>query len=175
MPIDASGLRLIACGGTFDKIYDPLRGKLVFGETHLHAIVARARLTVPVVVEPLMRIDSLDMQPSHRAQVLAACERSAEMRIVIVHGTDTMPETAGVLGTRFGADETHDEARKTIVLTGAMVPYAITQSDALFNLGFACASARLLAPGVWIAMNGQIHRWDAVRKNRAAGVFESTA
>jgi L-asparaginase len=163
MPTEA--LRLIACGGTFDKRYDPLKGELVFLETQLPAIVERARLTGPVVVEPLLQIDSLDMQPTHREQVLAACRAASERSIVIVHGTDTMPETAAVLGPHF--------TDRTIVLTGAMVPYAISASDALFNLGFACAAARLAAPGVWIAMNGNLHRWDDVRKNREAGVFES--
>jgi L-asparaginase len=164
--MSTDALRLIACGGTFDKRYDPLSGALVFEATQLPAIVARARLTVPVVVEPLMQIDSLDMQPADRERVLAACRAATERAIVIVHGTDTMPETAAVLGSALPPD-------RTVVLTGAMVPYAISASDALFNLGFACAAARLAAPGVWIAMNGNLHRWDDVRKNREAGVFEA--
>ena len=162
------GLRLLACGGTFDKRYDPLNGELVFVESQLPGLVERARLTVPTVVETVMQIDSLDMKDAHRARVVEACMAASERAIVITHGTDTMPETAAALGPHF------DEAGgKTIVLTGAMVPYAIAQSDALFNLGFACACAQTLAPGVWIAMNGRIHRWDAVRKNREAGVFEA--
>ncbi len=161
-------LRLIACGGTFDKRYEPLRGELVFEGTQLHDIVARARLTIDVEVEALMQVDSLDMQSSDRERVRDACEASPEAAIVIVHGTDTMPETAAVLGARFD-----ERAGKAIVLTGAMVPYAVARSDALFNLGFACAAAQLLPAGVWIAMNGRVHRWDDVRKNRAAGVFES--
>jgi L-asparaginase len=163
-------LRLVACGGTFDKRYDPIRGELVFDGTQLPAIVERVRLTIPVVVEALMQIDSLDMQPADRERVLDACRRAAEPAIVVTHGTDTMPETAAALGPHFAAD-----AGKTIVLTGAMVPYAVAASDALFNLGFACAAAQTLPPGVWIAMNGRMHRWDAVRKNRAAGVFEALA
>jgi L-asparaginase len=164
----ATALRLVACGGTFDKRYDPLRGELVFDGTQLPAIVERARLTVPVTIDALMQIDSLDMQAADRERVLTACRAAPETAIVITHGTDTMPETAAVLGPHFDAGE------KTIVLTGAMVPYAITASDALFNVGFACAAAQALPPGVWIAMNGRMHRWDAVRKNREAGVFEST-
>ena len=135
-------------------------------------MVARARLTVPVVVEPLMQIDSLDMQDADRERVLAACRASAEAAVVIVHGTDTMTDTARVLGPCFDGD---GGDAKTVVLTGAMVPYAIAESDALFNLGFACACAQTLPAGVWIAMNGRAHRWDAVRKNREAGVFESIA
>jgi L-asparaginase len=163
MPTDA--LRLIACGGTFDKRYDPQTGELVFLETQLPAIVERARLTVPVTVEALMQIDSLDMRPEHRERVLAACLAAPERSIVIVHGTDTMQDTAAELGPHL--------ADRTIVLTGAMVPYSIKTSDALFNLGFACAAARLAPAGVWIAMNGNLHRWDDVRKNREAGVFEA--
>jgi L-asparaginase len=165
-----SGLRLLACGGTFDKRYEPLKGELGFAESHLPAIVERARLTVPTVVETVMQIDSLDMRDDHRARVLAACRASTETAIVITHGTDTMPETAATLGPHFGP-----QGAKTIVLTGAMVPYSIAQSDALFNLGFACACAQTLAPGVWIAMNGRVHPWHSVRKNREAGVFEGVA
>ena len=168
MTTTPSTLRLFACGGTFDKRYDPLEGTLVFATSQLEAIVTRARLTVPVVVETLMQVDSLDMQDADRERILAACRAATEKCIVIVHGTDTMPDTAAVLGPHF--DENED---KTIVLTGAMVPYAISQSDALFNLGFACACAQTLAPGVWIAMNGRWHAWHDVRKNREAGVFEA--
>lgn len=178
-------LRVLACGGTFEKRYNPISGQLEFVESQLPDIVARARITLPIVVETVMLIDSLDMQAADRERVLAACRAAPEASLVIVHGTDTMPDTARVLGPHFGAHfaerdgvtpssgGTHD-ASKTIVLTGAMVPYAITRSDALFNLGFACACAQTLAPGVWIAMNGRIFAWDAVRKNREEGVFEAT-
>ncbi len=158
-------LRIIATGGTFDKQYDPLTGQLVFGDSIIPSALRRARITVPAMFEPLMAIDSLDMQDSHRQQIRAACERSDETQIVIVHGTDTMRETAEMLA--------HAQLAKTIVLTGAMVPYRIDDSDALFNLGFACAAAALGAAGVYIAMNGRVFPWHAVRKNRDAGVFES--
>ena len=167
-----AGLRLLACGGTFDKRYDPLRGELTFTTSQLPALVERARLTVPVVVETLMQIDSLDMQDTHRAAVLAACRAAPEPSLVVVHGTDTMPDTAAVLGPHFGAEPA---ASKTVVLTGAMVPSAIDASDAFFNLGFACACAQTLPAGVWIAMNGRVHAWHAVRKNREAGIFEAVA
>jgi L-asparaginase len=159
-------LRIIATGGTFDKHYDPLTGQLGFGESIIPSALARARITAPVHFEPLLAIDSLDMQDLHRQQIGEACRRSAETQILIVHGTDTMRETAAVLA--------HAALAKTIVLTGAMVPYRIDGSDALFNLGFACAAASLCAPGVYIAMNGQVFPWDAVHKNRSAGVFESS-
>jgi L-asparaginase len=158
-------LRIIATGGTFDKRYDPVDGKLGFGESHLPSIVERARLTGDVVVQIVMLIDSLDMLDEHRRQVLDACRAAPEESIVVVHGTDTMVETAAVLaGAALG---------KTIVLTGAMVPFSVDDSDASFNLGAAVAFARTLAPGVWVAMNGVARPWSDVRKNRAAGIFES--
>ena len=166
-------LRVLACGGTFDKRYNPISGELAFTESQLGDILVRARITLPAVVETVMLMDSLDMKEPDRERILAACRAAPESSLVIVHGTDTMPDTARVLGPHFTASSNPD-AKKTIVLTGAMVPYAITQSDALFNLGFACACAQTLAPGVWIAMNGRVFAWDTVRKNRAAGVFERT-
>ncbi len=159
-------LRIIATGGTFDKQYDPLTGQLVFGDSILPLLLERARITLPHQFEPLLALDSLDMQDAHREQVRDACVRSEEASIVIVHGTDTMRETAEVLG--------HAALAKTIVLTGAMVPCRIDGSDAQFNLGFACAAAMLCEPGVYIAMNAQVFAWNAVRKNRDAGLFEAT-
>ncbi|MFM8464341.1 MAG: asparaginase domain-containing protein [Burkholderiaceae bacterium] len=159
-------LRIIATGGTLDKSYDPLTGALVFVESILPKAIARARVTLPVSFEPLLALDSLDMNDAHRAQILSACERSPENHIVVIHGTDTMRETAKVIGQA--------GLKKTVVLAGAMVPYRIESSDALFNLGFAVAAAQLSAPGVFIAMNGQLFAWDRVHKNKTAGVFESS-
>ncbi len=159
-------LRIITTGGTFDKHYDPIAGTLGFGDSHLAEIVARARLAAPASLEVLMLIDSLEMKDAHRAGVLDACRAAPENRIVIIHGTDTMAETAAVLGAA--------ALDKTIVLTGAMLPYEVAGSDALFNLGFAIGCASHLSVGAWIAMNGVAHRWDAVRKNRERGVFEAT-
>ncbi len=158
-------LRLVATGGTFDKRYDPVAGELVFGDTHLERIARRARVAGEVAIEVAMLIDSLDMDDGHRRLVLETCRRAPEPAIVVVHGTDTMVETARVLG----------EARlpATIVLTGAMVPYDIDDSDALFNLGHAIGCARCLPPGVYIAMQGIAYAWDRVRKNRALGRFEA--
>ncbi|QOL50655.1 asparaginase domain-containing protein [Massilia litorea] len=157
-------LRLIATGGTFDKHYNELNGVLGFSESHMPEVIKRARLTIPVALEVLPLLDSLDMQDADRQRVLAACQAAGEKAIVIVHGTDTMPQTAAVLGAA--------NLGKTIVLTGAMIPYEIANSDALFNLGFACGVAQTLAPGVYVAMNGQVFAWNNVTKNRAAGVFE---
>jgi L-asparaginase len=157
-------LRIIATGGTFDKHYNELNGTLGFADSHLPAAIARARITTPVELEVLPLLDSLDMQDADRQRVLAACQAATEKALVIVHGTDTMKETAAVLGPA--------ALEKTIVFTGAMIPYAIDNSDALFNLGFACGVAQVLAPGVYVAMNGRIFSWDNVQKNRAAGVFQ---
>lgn len=157
-------LRIIATGGTFDKHYDELKGQLVFSQSVLPAVLARARLTQEVVFEPLLALDSLEMQASHRQQIKQACSDSSEERIVIVHGTDTLCDTAEVLGNA--------KLAKTIVLVGAMIPYEIANSDALFNLGFAIAAVKLSASGVFVAMNGQIFSWNEVRKNRETGLFE---
>jgi len=157
-------LRILATGGTFDKRYDPITGALGFGETHLHEIVARARLSGPLEIEVLMMIDSLEMVDEHRQRVLAACRAAPESALVVVHGTDTMIETAAVLGRA--------ALPKTIVLTGAMVPFALADSDASFNLGAAIGFARSLPAGAWVAMNGVARPWSNVRKNRERGVFE---
>lgn len=155
--------RIIATGGTFDKHYDAVKGALGFDKTHLPQVLGQARVTVPVEVQELMLLDSLDMQDADRARILQACGAAPEQRIVIVHGTDTMRETA----------ETLAKARlnKTIVLTGAMIPYEVAGSDALFNLGFAFGVVQHLAEGIYLAMNGQVFSWDNVVKDRAAGRF----
>ncbi|MGZ3253831.1 MAG: asparaginase domain-containing protein [Burkholderiaceae bacterium] len=158
-------LRILVTGGTFDKQYDPIKGTLSFARSHLPQIIERARLTVPLQLEELFLLDSLDMQDANRAEVCSACQRANEAGIVIIHGTDTMRETAEVLG--------HAKLARTIVLTGAMIPYEIANSDALFNFGFACGVAQTLPQGVYIAMNGRVFAWDDVQKNRSAGVFES--
>jgi L-asparaginase len=157
-------LRLIATGGTFDKHYNELNGVLGFSESHMPEVIKRARLTIPVALEVLPLLDSLDMQDPDRQRILASCQAASEKAIVIVHGTDTMPQTAAVLGAA--------NLGKTVVLTGAMIPYEIANSDALFNLGFACGVAQTLPAGVYVAMNGQVFAWNNVTKNRAAGVFE---
>ncbi|HWW07191.1 asparaginase domain-containing protein [Collimonas sp.] len=157
-------LRIIATGGTFDKHYDEIAGKLTFATSHLPQVIQRARITTEIALEELPLLDSLDMQDIDRRRVLASCTHATEQAIVIIHGTDTMRETAAVLGAA--------ALEKTIVVTGAMIPYAIANSDALFNFGFACGVAQVLPHGVYVAMNGKIFAWDKVEKNRAAGVFE---
>lgn len=157
-------LRVIATGGTFDKHYNEITGNLTFNDSTLPAIVKRARITIPTALQQLPLLDSLDMQDADRQRIKAACAQAPEQHIVIIHGTDTMRETAVVLAQA--------GLSKTIVLTGAMIPYEIADSDALFNFGFAFGVAQTLSNGVYIAMNGQVFAWDKVQKNRLAGVFE---
>lgn len=157
-------IRIIITGGTFDKHYDEIRGNLTFKGTHLPEILKVARCSVPIEVELNQLIDSLDMHAANRQQVLESCRRAPEEHIVITHGTDTMVETAGVLGAA--------GLEKTIVLTGAMVPYVFNNSDAVFNLGCAVTAVQILPRGVYIAMNGRVFPWDDVRKNKELGIFE---
>ncbi len=157
-------IRVIVTGGTFDKAYDAIKGELTFKESHLPEILKLARVTVPVAIEQNQLIDSLQMQDENRRSVLEACVRAVEERIVITHGTDTMAATAKLIGPAGLA--------KTIILTGAMVPYQVQGSDALFNFGTAFMAVQLLPPGVYIAMNGRVFGWDKVRKDRSRGVFE---
>jgi len=158
-------IRVLVTGGTFDKEYDELTGRLYFRDTHLDEMLRRGRSRLDLAVETVMMIDSLEMDDAGRARIVARCRAAAEPAIVITHGTDTMVETARALAEA-------GLAGKTIVLTGAMVPYAFGSSDGLFNLGSALSFVQVLPPGVYVAMNGRHFPWDAVRKNRETGVFE---
>ena len=160
--------RILVTCGTFDKDYDELTGRLFFKETHVPAMLQRGRCRLDVTVEPIMMIDSLDLDDRGRATIVERCRASEEQAIVITHGTDTMVETAHALAR---ANLPH----RTIVLTGAMVPYAFGSSDGLFNLGSALSFAQVLPAGVYVAMNGQYFSWNRVRKNRETGVFEATS
>jgi L-asparaginase len=164
-------LRIIVTGGTIDKQYDAIRGLLTFKETHLPDILAQVRVGLTTTFELNQLVDSLDMQEENRQLVLAACKEASESLIVITHGTDTMADTARVIGEVFKAGDSA-LAGKKIVLTGAMVPYSVSGSDALFNLGCAVTAAQLLVPGVYITMNGRCFPWNKVNKNRSLGVFE---
>ncbi len=157
-------IRIFVTGGTFDKEYHEIDGTLSFRETHLPQMLERGRCRLPVAVEVLMMKDSLDLREADRARIVAACRDCAERQVVITHGTDTMVESARAIAAA--------GLGKTVVLTGAMVPYAFGSSDGLFNLGSALSFVQVLAPGTYLAMNGRVFSWDDVRKNRAAGVFE---
>ncbi len=159
-------IRILVTGGTFDKEYDELTGRLFFRETHLPEMLRLGRCRLDVAVEPVMMIDSLDLDDAGRARIVARARDTAERAIVITHGTDTMVETARALAAA-------SLASKTIVLTGAMVPYAFGSSDGLFNLGSALSFVQVLAPGVYVSMNGQQFPWNGVVKNLATGCFEA--
>jgi L-asparaginase len=159
-------IRLFVTGGTFDKEYDEVAGALAFRQTHVNRMLELGRSRVDVAVEVLMLKDSLDLTDDDRARVVAACAACAEDRIVITHGTDTMVDTARALAAAI--------TDRTVVLTGAMIPFAFGSSDGLFNLGSALSFAQALPHGVYVAMNGRWFRHDGVRKNRSTGVFEAT-
>jgi L-asparaginase len=157
-------LRIFITGGTFDKEYNELDGKLFFKDTHLPEMLKLGRCKVPTEIRTLMLVDSLEMTDADRQIIVEQCRKCKEDRIVITHGTDTMEETARVLGKSV--------TDKTIILTGAMVPYKFGSSDGLFNLGSALAFAETLPRGVYIAMNGRCFMWDNVKKNKKTGEFE---
>jgi L-asparaginase len=157
-------IRIFVTGGTFDKEYNELDGTLFFQNTHVPEMLQLGRNKVEVKLQTIMLIDSLEMTDIHRQLICDECRKCKEDRIVITHGTDTMEVTAQALGRA--------EAPKTIVLTGAMVPYKFGSSDGLFNLGSALAFVQLLPQGVYIAMNGRYFSWDNVKKNKKTGIFE---
>lgn len=160
-------IRIIITGGTFDKHYDAIKGALTFKETHLPEILEQSRITVPVEFEVSQLIDSLEMDAEDRAEILQACKKAEEDQIIITHGTDTLEVTARKLG--------EENLKKTIVLTGAMVPFSIAGSDAIFNLGGAMTAVQLLPQGVYVAMNSRIIPWDQVTKDRQQGIFKGEA
>ncbi len=157
-------IKIFITGGTFDKEYNELTGVFFFKDSHLSEMLRRGRNRVDVDLRTLMLVDSLDMTSSDRANILENCKKCMESKIIITHGTDTIVETASVLGKAI--------KDKTIVLTGAMVPYAFGSSDGLFNFGSALAFVQTLPVGVYIAMNGRVFKWDNVKKNKKLGEFE---
>ena len=157
-------IRILVTGGTFDKEYDEIAGELFFKQTHVGAMLKLGRCRLPVTIETLMLIDSLQMTDAERELILRRVLDAPEKRIVITHGTDTVARTAAAIGRKLTG--------KTMVLTGAMVPYQFGSSDGMFNLGTALGFAQTLPPGVYVAMNGRYFLWNAVHKNRRLGVFE---
>ena len=157
-------VRILITGGTFDKEYDEITGKLYFKDTHMREILDLGRSKLEVKIRTLMLVDSLDMTNDDRDVILDNCRRVSENQIVITHGTDTMTETGKVIANA--------KLEKTIILTGAMIPYKFGSSDGLFNLGCALAFSQTLPNGVYIAMNGRYFDWNKVEKNKKTGVFE---
>jgi len=157
-------IRILVTGGTFDKEYNELTGQLYFKDTHLPEMLCLGRSRVEVNIRTVMMVDSLEMTEADRALIVQNCLQANEERIIITHGTDTMPETAAAVARAV--------PQKTVVLTGAMIPYAFGSSDGLFNLGSALSFVQVLPAGVYIAMNGKCFPWHRVRKNRERGEFE---
>lgn len=157
-------MRILITGGTFDKEYDEITGQLYFKGTHMAELLQLGRCRLDVEIETVMMIDSLEMTEEDRQLIVRRCQEAPEDRIVITHGTDTMVDTARLLARQV--------AEKTIVLTGAMIPYAFGSSDGLFNLGSALSFVQVLPPGTYISMNGRYFPWNRVRKNRQLGIFE---
>ena len=157
-------LRIFVTGGTFDKEYDEITGNLFFKKTHLREMLDLGRAKIDINISTLMMKDSLEMDKNDRSIVVDNCSKSIESNIIITHGTDTMIDTATSIANA--------KLNKTIVLTGAMIPYKFGSSDGLFNLGGAIAYAQALTHGVYIAMNGRCFKWNKVRKNKITGVFE---
>ncbi len=155
---------ILVTGGTFDKEYNEITGKLFFNKSHIKEMLDLGRCRIEVDIKNVMLKDSLDMNPNDRKLILDACLETNATNIVITHGTDTMTDTAKLLSQNI--------ANKTIVFTGAMIPYKFGSSDGLFNLGSALTAAQTLSPGIYIAINGNIFRSNEVRKNRQEGVFE---
>jgi L-asparaginase len=157
-------IKVFVTGGTFDKEYNELDGRLYFKDTHLREMLSLGRSKVALDIRTLMMVDSLEMTDQDRQIILDQCLKTSEDRILITHGTDTMEVTARALGPAV--------TNKTIVLTGAMIPYKFGSSDGLFNLGSALAFVQTLPHGVYIAMNGKCLPWNNVRKNKQTGEFE---
>lgn len=159
-------VQVFVTGGTFDKEYNFITGELYFKETHLNGMFDRGRCTLDIEVRTLMMVDSLEMTEEDRDMIAHNCKRSKHDKIIITHGTDTIAETAARLAKA-------EIANKTIVLTGAMIPYAFgTSSDGFFNLGSSLAFAQVLPAGVYVCMNGRYFDWDKVKKNKKTGFFE---
>ncbi|RPJ43117.1 MAG: asparaginase [Candidatus Latescibacterota bacterium] len=157
-------IRIFVTGGTFDKEYNEITGDLYFKDSHVPKVLQMGRARLDVHIRTLMMVDSRSMSEEDRTTIAKNCRAASEERIIITHGTDTIVETARLL-----AAEIRD---KTVVLTGAMIPYTFGSSDGLFNLGSALAFVQAMPHGVYVAMNGRAFDWDNVRKNRKTGEFE---
>ena len=160
-------IQIFITGGTFDKSYNYVEGNLFFEKTHLPEMLKRSRCHLNIKVETLMMLDSLEMTNKDLEHIISACKNSSSKHIVITHGTDRMTQTAAALAKAEIKD-------KTILLTGAMIPYAFgSSSDGFFNLGCALAYVQTLEPEVYITMQGEYFLWNKVKKNKTLGFFEA--
>ena len=159
-------IQIFITGGTFDKSYNYIEGNLFFKETHLPEMLKRSRCQLEINVETLMMVDSLEMADKDLKKIIKACRNTPSKNILITHGTDKMVETAAAIAAA-------KLSGKTIILTGAMIPYAFgSSSDGFLNLGCALAFVQTLTPQVYISMQGQYFLWNEVKKNKGLGRFE---
>ncbi len=158
-------IKLITTGGTIDCENIDENNKYSFDESYVPKMLKQSKCTLDIEIKFLMSKDSLLMNEEDREKILDECKKSKEDKIIITHGTDTMVETAKVLGKNI--------KNKTIVLLGAMIPYNQKDSDSLFNLGLAVSAVQTLPYGVYITMNGKIFDFDKVKKNKELGQFEN--
>ena len=158
-------IQILITGGTFDKSYNHISGDLFFDKTHIPEMLKRSKCRLNIEVKTLMMIDSLEMTKKDIEKIIEECQKTSSSRIVITHGTDTMVNTAKKIAEKIN--------NKTIILTGAMIPYAFgSSSDGFFNLGSALSFVQTLKNGVYIAINGQYFDYDKVEKNKLKGYFE---
>ena len=160
-----SNIKIFTCGGTFEKVYDSISGELTFKNSIVEELIAISRVTIPTNTEKIMLIDSLEMNKEHREKVSKKIAEDLNNFIVLVHGTDTMIETAKEINLR-------KRREQIVILTGAMVPFALKKSDAFFNFGCAITALNYVSPGIYIAMNGKIFNYLKAKKNKRLGVFE---
>ena len=158
-------IKVFTCGGTFEKVYNPISGELSFQDSCIPKILKRSRITVKVDFEELFFKDSLEMNNDDRLIIANKIKTEPIKNIVVIHGTDTMVQTAQTI-------KEHTSQDKVVVITGAMLPFSIKESDAIFNFGAAFIATQTLEPGIWITMNGHIFRSGDVEKNKRKGVFE---
>lgn len=160
-------IKIISCGGTFEKEYDPITGKLVFNHSYINKLIKRSRSTKQFTFHNIMMIDSLEMTEQHRMQIANYINISKEEKILIIHGTDTMVETSEIIAK-------NKRPEQTVVITGAMVPASMKNSDAFFNFGYAIGALDIVSPGgVWVAMSGSLFEFSDVVKNTEKGIFEN--
>ena len=160
-------VKVFSCGGTFEKVYNPLSGLLSFEKSAIPKIFERSRINISMDFESLFFKDSLDMDDNDRIMIARKLKAEPVQNLVLIHGTDTMVETAQAI------KKVNLSENKVVVITGAMVPFSMKDSDAMFNFGSAFTATQILAPGIWICMNGKIFQHNKVKKNKLKGVFEA--
>jgi L-asparaginase len=156
-------IKILATGGTFDKIYYDAKNDFHIGEPMSSAILEEANVTFDYEVESILKKDSLDINDEDRAMIRQKVVECSHDKIIITHGTDTMVTTAMQL---------LDIESKTIVITGAMQPARMRVSDSGYNMGVATTAVQLLPAGVYVAMNGLILDPRTTVKNVEQSRFE---